>query len=117
MLQHTHTPLSGEDRIAGLLIELERAIAPTLTLTPLAVRRQNGTVEALVVARLHDGTRERLTPAEARTMAHCLKFDTDYTLSAVLWWNALMDAATAAERQATLVVCGQGSSHLVAVAH
>lgn len=103
----THTPLA-EDRMAGLLYHLETALAPELTLTPLAVRRTDG-VAALVIVRLEDGTRESLTPRDARLMARCLRDDAGEASGQQATWSAaLTEAADAAERQADFMVLGSG---------
>lgn len=75
------TPLTlrpdGADRLAAIILLLEATPAPDLILIPLGVR-SGGTARAAVIARLPDGGRETLTPAEARLLADCLDFDPPY---------------------------------------
>lgn len=110
-MQPAHTPLQeGADRIAGLLIHLERTFAPSLTLTTLAVKRWGG-VSALVIVHLDDGTREHLDSGEARLMARCLRDDHGEAEGQQAAWAAsLDDAAEAADRQAGAMLMGLDAS-------
>lgn len=109
MLRPIHTPLPAEDKIAGVLLHLERTPGATLLLTTLAVRRMSG-VEALVILHLNDGGREHLTADEARLMASCLRDENgEAEGEAAHWASSLEDAAASAERQASAVRLAQGS--------
>lgn len=102
------TPLPAADRIAGLLMHLEQAFAPSLTLTTLAVRAGSGAV-AYVIAHLEDGSRHALDAGDARVMARCLRDDgAGVDLQAEGWAQSLDDAADAAERQADAILFGMG---------
>lgn len=108
MLQPIITPLPAADRIAGLLLHLERAFAPTLTLTTLAVRRGSGAA-AHVVVHLEDGSRHWLDSGDARLMARCLRDDHGEAEGrAAEWAVSLESAADAADRQASAILLGQG---------
>lgn len=108
MLQPIHTPLPSADRIAGLLLHLEQAFAPTLTLTTLAVRRGKAAA-AHVIIHLDDGSRHWLDAGEARVMARCLRDDHgEAEGQPAAWAQTLEDAADAAERQASAILLGMG---------
>jgi hypothetical protein len=117
MLHTAFTPLPAADRIAGLLLHLEEAFAPTLTLTTLAVRRGAGAV-AQVIVHLNDGSRHALEAGDARVMARCLRDDApaieglslERSASARMhaWADSLEKAAEAAERQASAILLGMG---------
>jgi hypothetical protein len=110
MLQPIHTPLPAADRIAGLLLHLEQAQAPSLTLTTLAVRR-GGEVPAYVVAHLEDGSRHHFDAGDARVMARCLRDDQapwSDPGQMQAWADSLEAAADAAERQASAILLGMG---------
>lgn len=118
MLSPIHTPLAAEDRIAGLLIHLESAAAPSMTLTPLAVRRI-GSVEALVIVTLGDRGREPLTASEARLMSRCLRDDAGEAtgeggrVAQATRWAADLDAAAEAAELAasTVFLLPRGNVH------
>lgn len=102
------TPLPAADRIAGLLLYLEQAFAPSLTLTTLAVRRGQGAA-AYVVVHLDDGSRHWLDAGDARVMARCIRDDHGEAEGEPATWAAsLEDAAEAAERQASAILFGMG---------
>ncbi len=108
MLQPITTPLPAADRIAGLLLHLEQAFAPSLTLTTLAVKRGAG-AEAYVVVHLDDGSRHWLDAGDARVMARCLRDDHgEAEGQPALWAGSLEDAADAADRQASAILLGMG---------
>lgn len=115
------TPLPAADRIAGLLLHLEQAFAPTLTLTTLAVRKGSG-VEAYVIVHLEDGSRHWLDAGDAKVMARCLRDDavpaangaglfsnTVAAEQAEAWGASLEAAADAADRQASAILLGMGA--------
>lgn len=103
-----HTPLPAADRIAGLLLHLEQAFAPALTLTTLAVRQGSGAA-AYVVLHLDDGSRHWLDAGDARVMARCLRDDHGEAEGQPAAWAAsLEDAADAADRQASAILLGLG---------
>lgn len=106
-------PLGSEaDQIANLVLHLQTALAPTLTLTTLAVRR-GGVVNAYVILHLADGSREPISSADARLMARVLRDDAPpATIAEALrcpfraWAQSLEDAADAADRQASAILAG-----------
>lgn len=108
MLQPIHTPLPSADRIAGLLLHLEQAFAPSLTLTTLAVKQGQGAA-AYVVIHLDDGSRHWLDAGEARVMARCLRDDLgEAEGQPAVWAASLEEAADAADRQASAILFGLG---------
>lgn len=108
MASPLHTPLPAADRIAGLLMHLEQAFAPSLTLTTLAVKRGSG-AEAFVVIHLDDGSRHWLDAGDARVMARCLRDDHgEAEGQPAQWAGNLEDAADAADRQASAILLGLG---------
>jgi hypothetical protein len=102
------SPLPAADRIAGLLLHLEQAFAPSLILTTLAVRK-GGEVPAYVIAHLDDGSRHWLDAGDARVMARCLLDDHgEAEGQPAMWAQSLLGAADAAERQASAILLGMG---------
>lgn len=102
------SPLPSADRIAGLILHLEQADAPSLTLTTLAVK-QGADAMAYVVAHLEDASRHWLDAGEARVMARCLRDDHGEAEGRfAVWSQSLDDAADAADRQATAILMGLG---------
>ncbi|HEX5263260.1 MAG TPA: hypothetical protein VFW13_07025 [Phenylobacterium sp.] len=108
MIQAAISPLPAADKIAGLLIHLEQAFAPTLTLTTLAVRRGQA-IAAHVIVHLDDGSRHWLDAGDARVMARCLRDDHGEAEGQPAEWAvSLESAADAAERQASAILLGMG---------
>lgn len=108
MAFHAVSPLPAADRIAGLLLHLEQAFAPTLTLTTLAVKK-GARAEAYVVVHLDDGSRHWLDAGDARVMARCLRDDNGEAEGQAAFWAVSLDeAADAADRQATAILMGMG---------
>jgi hypothetical protein len=74
---HTPLPISPIsptcDRVAAILVTLEATPGADVRLTPLAVRKITGKVEAAVIVTLPDGGREALTVDEANRLAGILK--------------------------------------------
>lgn len=100
------SPLPAAERIAGLLLHLEQAFAPALTLTTLAVRQGSGAA-AHVILHLDDGSRHWLDAGDARVMARCIRDDHgEAEGQAAAWAASLDDAADAAERQASAILLG-----------
>lgn len=102
------SPLPAADRIAGLLLHLEEAFAPSLTLTTLAVKKGAGAA-AYVIVHLDDGSRHWLDAGDARVMARCLRDDHGEAEGQFASWSASLDeAADTAERQASAILLGMG---------
>lgn len=108
-----HSPLhcspDPADRLAAIILLLEAAPAPELTLIPLAVR-SGRCARAVIIARLPDGGRETLTPDEARLLAACLAIDPSYAearLHADALWSAAEEAQGRADRFALRRDCGR----------
>lgn len=95
-------------RIAGFVLRLEEAAAPSLVLTTLAARTLGGGVVGYVLAHLPDGARERFTIAEARTAAAALRDAAGLVRQLEAWAQALEDAAACAERQADAMTLNDG---------
>lgn len=107
MLRPVHVPLA-EDQIAGLILHLETALAPSLTLTTLAVRRTSG-VESFVIVHLVDGSRHPLSATNARLMARVLRDDYGAIRQFHAWADSLDEAADQADRQAAAILMGMAS--------
>lgn len=112
MLQPVHAPLGSADQVANLVLHVQTALDPALTLTSLAVRRF-GRVEALVMVRMPDGGRESLSADDARLAARALRDEAPLlTVEAALRCplrrqaQNLEDAADAADRQAAAMLAG-----------
>lgn len=97
---HIHTPITAieADRLAGIMLALEKSPGPAIKLTPLGVR-QGRKVEATVIIHLPDGGREPLTTADARFLGRLLRAEGAY-VEAGANADQLDKAADAAERSA-----------------
>lgn len=93
-------------RVAALVLHLEEARLPNLTLTTLAVRGLGGSVQAWVICHLEDGSREKFTPGDARLIAIGLRDAAGMMRQLNEWADSVDDAADAGERQASAILMG-----------
>lgn len=112
---------TAPDRIAALVLRLEDEISPSLTLTTLAVRSMGGGVQAMVIAHLSDGARERFSASDARVLAVALRDAAGHVSQLEAWADGLDEAADAADREAGASIlgrgCGRNRPHSLAVAY